>query len=108
MAAGQDLRQVVINNSHPKVGFLKAATAQHEIAHKLCMRAKKNASYFDTKANSAMEDIKRLSKVQEFWLDKALEEVQRLRQDLKDAKNELEVNFICHFKVLLLLVFILL
>lgn len=83
--------EVTIGHSHPKRGFLKAVSVQHEIAFKLCRRYKKGVSYFDAEAQTARGQFKRLSKVQEFWMDKALEEVMKLRLELSVVKAELQV-----------------
>lgn len=92
MASRTELLNITIGSSHPKIGFLKAVSAQEEIAYKLCKRYKKNVSYFDSGADTARAQFKRLNKVQEFWFDKVCEEVLLLRQELKDVKVELQVN----------------
>lgn len=88
----QDLRKVAINQSFPKVGFLKAVTAQHAIIDKLSTNSMKPAHYFDTKASKEKAKFKTLSKVQEFHFDQVLEEVLKLRQELKEAKDALQVK----------------
>lgn len=93
MSGGEDLRRIVINNSHPKIGFIKAVTAQNAIVDKLCKVNAKTLHYFDNSAAEAVKQFKRLSKVQEYHIDKVLEEVVKLRKELKEVKDELQVKF---------------
>ena len=97
MSGGEDLRQIVINNSHPKIGFIKAVTAQNAIVEKLSRVNGKTLQYFDTSAVEAKKRFKTLSKVQEYHLDRVLEEVLKLRKELKEVKDELQVEFIIFF-----------
>lgn len=89
-----ELLKIHVDHNSVKSGFLKAVTAQHDVAYRLC-RKFESVCKVDIGADAARARMKRLNKVQEYWFDRVLEELDKTRAELREAKEALWVRLAC-------------
>lgn len=88
----KELLKIHVDNNCVKGGFLKAVSAQQEITYRLCKRFQ-TACKVDVGADAARSKLKRLNKIQEYWFDRVLEDLDKTRKELETVKYELRVRF---------------
>lgn len=89
----KELLTIHIDHNCVKGGFLKAVTAQQEITYRLCKRFEA-ACKVDVGAEAARAKLKRFNKIQEYWFDRVLEDLDKTRKELATVKNELKVRIL--------------
>lgn len=84
----KELFAVQIDNAHVKRGFWMAGESQETAVRSMCKKYE-TMTKVDVGKEKTIRSIRFLTKVQNFWFDKVLTELQRVRKENEELRKEL-------------------
>lgn len=84
-----ELFRVQVDHAHVKSGFLKAGRSQEIAVLKMCKKYE-TVTKVDVGKDQTIGHVRLMTKVQTFWFDKVVAELQRVRKENEELRKQLD------------------